>query len=85
MDVLGGLGGLEGFQNRCQERWESAGEAVNPPSGPKEGARGAQGTRSGGVRAVMHAKSEPGGCQQGAKDRQERRERAPRGQTIGAR
>ena len=54
------LEGLQGSQNRCRECLESAGEDVSPPSGPKEGARGAQGTQSGGVRAVMVAKNEPG-------------------------
>ena len=58
------LGGLQGSENRGRECLESAGEDVSPPSGPKEGARGAQGTQSGGVRAAMVAKSEPGRSQE---------------------
>ena len=43
VEDFGRFGGLQGFQNRCEERSEGAGEAVSPPSGPQEGARDAQG------------------------------------------
>ena len=79
------LEGLQGSRNRCRECLESAGEDVSPPSGPKEGDRGAQGTQSGGVRAVMVAKSEPGRNQKGVQESQERRPRASKGSKIEAR
>ena len=79
------LEGLQGSQNRCRECLESAGEDVSPPSGPKEGARGAQGTQSGGVREVMVAKNEPGRSQEGTQESQKRRPRTPRGSKIEAR
>ena len=69
------LEGLQASQNRCRECLESAGEDVSPPSGPKEGARGAQGTQSGGVRAVMVAKNEPGRSQEGTQESQKRTKR----------
>ena len=79
------LEGLQRSQNRCRECLESAGEDVSPPSGPKERARGAQGTQSGGVRAVMVAKSEAGRSQEGTPESQKRRPRTPRGSKIEAR
>ena len=85
MEVFGRFGGLQGCPNRCEERLESVGEAVSPPSGPKEGARGAQGTPNGGVGALMVAKSEPGRSQKGVQESQERRQRASRESKIEAR
>ena len=73
MEVFGGFGGLQGSQNRFEERLESAGEAVSPPSGPKEGPSGAQGAQSGGVGALKVATREPGRTQKGAQESQERR------------
>ena len=47
VEVFGRFGGLQGFQNRCEERSEGAGEAVSPPSGLQDGARDAQGSPGG--------------------------------------
>ena len=47
MKVFGRFGGLQGSQNRCEERSEGAGEAVCPPSGLQDGARDAQGSPGG--------------------------------------
>ena len=49
------LGFPRGPQSGGQERLEGAGEAVRPPSGPRERARGAPGTESRSVRAPMAA------------------------------
>ena len=47
MEVFGRFGGLQGYQNRSEERSEGAGEVVSPPSSLQEGARDAEGSPGG--------------------------------------